>query len=56
MSGKDRPAPRDISNAVAAQNNQETKNDNNASDLLWSWGQFIDHDMVLTKEGEEAAK
>lgn len=55
MSGKDRPAPRDISNAVAAQNNQETKNDNNASDLLWSWGQFIDHDMVLTKEGEEAA-
>ena len=55
LSGKDRPAPRDISNAVAAQNNQETKNNNNASDLLWSWGQFIDHDMVLTKEGEEVA-
>lgn len=55
LSGKDRPAPRDISNAVAAQGNQETKNNNNASDLLWSWGQFIDHDMVLTKEGEEAA-
>lgn len=55
ISGKDRAAPRDISNAVAAQNNQKTKNDNNASDLLWSWGQFIDHDMVLTKEGEETA-
>ena len=55
ISGKDRPAPRDISNAIAAQGNQETKNDNNASDLLWSWGQFIDHDMVLTKEGEEVA-
>jgi hypothetical protein len=55
LSGADRPAPRDISNAVAAQNGQVTKNDNNASDLLWSWGQFIDHDMVLTKEGEESA-
>ena len=55
LSGKDRPAPRVISNAVAAQGNQETQNNNNASDLLWSWGQFIDHDMVLTKEGEEAA-
>ena len=55
MSGQDRPAARDISNAVAAHDGKETKNDNNASDLLWSWGQFIDHDMVLTKEGEEAA-
>ena len=53
MSGKDRPAPREISNAVASQHGKETKNNNNASDLLWSWGQFIDHDMVLTKEGEE---
>lgn len=55
LSGKDRPTPRDISNAVADQKGIETKNDNNASDLLWSWGQFIDHDMVLTKEGKEAA-
>lgn len=55
LSGKDRPAPRDVSNAVAAQKGAETKNNNNASDLLWSWGQFIDHDMVLTKEGEEHA-
>ena len=55
LSGKDRPSPRDISNAVADQKGQETRNSNNASDLLWSWGQFIDHDMVLTKEGEEQA-
>jgi len=55
LSGQTRPAPRDISNAVADQKGVETKNDNNASDLLWSWGQFIDHDMVLTKEGNEHA-
>ena len=54
LSGKDRPSPRNVSNAVADQKGQETKNNNNASDLLWSWGQFIDHDMVLTQEGEEA--
>ena len=53
LSGKDRPSPRDISNAVADQKGLETKNNNNASDLLWSWGQFIDHDMILTQEGEE---
>ncbi len=56
LPGKDRPAPRDVSNAVADQKGQETKNNNNASDLLWSWGQFIDHDMILTKGGEEKAK
>ncbi len=53
FSGKDRAGPREISNAVANQKGQETKNDNNASDLLWSWGQFIDHDLALTEEGTE---
>jgi len=55
LSGQTRPAPRDVSNAVADQKGMETRNANNASDLLWSWGQFIDHDMVLTKEGHEHA-
>jgi len=47
------PAPRDISNAVSNQNGAETSNANGASDLLWSWGQFLDHDITLSEEGEE---
>ncbi len=53
FSGKDRPNPREISNAVAHQGYKETQNANGASDLLWSWGQFIDHDLTLSREGEE---
>ncbi len=55
LSGQDRPNPREISNTVSAQNGEQTSNANNASDLLWSWGQFIDHDMIKTEEGETAA-
>ncbi|MEM9206262.1 MAG: peroxidase family protein [Pseudomonadota bacterium] len=51
LSGKERPGPRDISNIVSAQNGLVTRNSNGASDILWSWGQFIDHDIVLTREG-----
>jgi len=50
-SNQDLATPRDISNGVADQGGQETKNANDASDLLWSWGQFIDHDLALTQEG-----
>ncbi len=45
------PSPRAISNAVASQPSP-IFNSLNASDLLWQWGQFIDHDLDLT----EAAK
>lgn len=55
LSGADRPNPRDISNAVAAQGDERTFAANGASALLWSWGQFMDHDMTLSKEGHEAA-
>ncbi len=49
------PNPREISNAVSDQGDQKTENSKGASDLLWSWGQFIDHDLVLSREGEEEA-
>ncbi len=55
LSGADRPNPREISNKIADQDGKQTSNSNNASDLFWSWGQFIDHDMILTKGGEEKA-
>lgn len=55
LSGVDRPNPRDISNAVAAQGDERTFAANGASALLWSWGQFMDHDMTLSQEGHETA-
>lgn len=47
MQGQDYPNPRAVSNAVNAQNKSIT-NALNASDFLWQWGQFVDHDIDLT--------
>lgn len=46
-SGMDRPNPRDISNAVVAQDGM-MPNPEGVSDLFWQWGQFLDHDITLT--------
>ena len=45
--GADRPSAREISNAVSDQPESVT-NPLHASDWLWQWGQFIDHDLGLT--------
>lgn len=42
-----RPNPRDISNMVNVQE-ESILNQKSASDFLWLWGQFIDHDISLT--------
>ena len=47
MAGEGRPSPREISNAVIAQI-ESVPNRNRASDFLWQWGQFLDHDIDLT--------
>ncbi|MDT7044019.1 peroxidase family protein [Candidatus Nitronereus thalassa] len=44
-----RPSPRSISNIVAAQSELRF-NDMGATDMVWQWGQFIDHDLDLTTE------
>jgi hypothetical protein len=49
MAGPDRPSPREISNAVAAQD-VSIPNDRNMSDWVWQWGQFLDHDLDLTPQ------
>jgi hypothetical protein len=46
-SGADRPNPRDISNTVVAQSGS-IPNNMGLSDMVFQWGQFIDHDMDLT--------
>lgn len=45
--GADRPSARAISNAVIAQD-EETPNRRGATDYLWQWGQFLDHDIDET--------
>jgi len=44
------PSPRLISNTVSAQS-ESAPNFLGASDWLWQWGQFIDHDMDFTPLG-----
>ncbi|WP_264212605.1 peroxidase family protein [Leisingera thetidis] len=50
MAGSDRPNPREISNILSKQDG-ETHNAACASDFLWIWGQFLDHDLSLTSAG-----
>lgn len=45
--GQNRPNPREISNDVLAQVG-DIFNSVRASDYVWQWGQFLDHDMDLT--------
>jgi len=47
ISGSDRPSPREISNVVLSQNTSIV-NELGATDYLWQWGQFLDHDIDLT--------
>lgn len=54
MSGGDRPNPRAISNAIAQQTG-DIPNAACASDFLWIWGQFLDHDLSLTEAGSVSA-
>lgn len=50
--GVGRPSARVISNALFAQEG-DIANSEGASDFLWVWGQFLDHDIGLTMGGGE---
>lgn len=47
MAGEERANPRSVSNTVAAQVGSRPA-PNGATDFLWQWGQFLDHDIDLT--------
>lgn len=47
LAGADRPSARAVSNAVSAQE-ELVYDPSGASDYLWQWGQFLDHDIDLT--------
>ncbi|MFW6059397.1 MAG: peroxidase family protein [Phycisphaeraceae bacterium] len=42
------PNPRSISNAIVDQGGAATPNVRGMSNLIWQWGQFLDHDISLT--------
>ncbi len=46
----DRPSARDVSNVLFAQSGN-VYNHSGMSNFLWVWGQFVDHDINLTREG-----
>jgi len=47
LAGQARPSARLISNSIVAQP-ALIPNRANASDFIWQWGQFLDHDIALT--------
>ena len=51
--GGNRPSPRTISNTVAAAEGSRP-NQRGASDFIWQWGQFLDHDLDLTTTADPA--
>lgn len=48
MAGAARPSARAVSNALCADTTAAV-NELAASDMLWQWGQFVDHDIDLTE-------
>jgi len=48
LAGENRPSAREISNIVNIQE-ELILNDLHATDYLWQWGQFLDHDISLTE-------
>lgn len=52
-SGEDRPNPRVISNEIVAQE-EDILNRFHASDFVWQWGQFLDHDITETPTADPA--
>jgi peroxidase len=49
--GQDRPSPRDVSNYVFAQDRDPVINPLDTNNLLWQFGQFLDHDFGITNDG-----
>src|SRR5258705_131636 len=49
--GGSRPSPRAISNAVAAQGDQEIDDARGLSTCVYEFGQFLDHDFGLARGG-----
>ncbi|SFI86053.1 peroxidase family protein [Planctomicrobium piriforme] len=49
--GQNRPSPREISNVLADQSDEDILSQQGLSAMAYAWGQFIDHDIDLTPTG-----
>ena len=49
------PSARVVSNVLSDQAGQDTASDRQMSAMVYAWGQFIDHDLDLTKAGATEA-
>jgi hypothetical protein len=54
MAGAGRLGAREVSNFVVAQS-EDVPNSRRATDWVWQWGQFVDHDIDLTKTHDPSA-
>src|SRR5262245_54600169 len=52
--GADRPGAREVSNALAAHSDEDTQNDRDLTAYIYVWGQFLDHDLDLTRASSPA--
>ncbi len=52
--GQERPSPRDVSNHVFSQDRDPVLNPLDTNNLLWQFGQFLDHDFGITNDGVPA--
>jgi hypothetical protein len=50
----ERPNPRYVSNRVFNAGERDVRSPSNQSQWVWTWGQFIDHDLDKAVEGEVA--
>lgn len=48
--GNDRPSAREISNTLSAADPDGTTSQRNLSSFVFGWGQFLDHDIDLSRE------
>lgn len=55
MAGADRPSAREISNAVSADTGK-TPEAGGPTDMFWAFGQFLDHDIDLTRGGAHGSE
>lgn len=53
LAGAGRPSPRAVSNALFKQTGSIPNRDG-ISDFIWTWGQFLDHDLSLTEGANES--